>query len=1110
MLMDFILDIHLHSSHSRATSRDLTPENLHRWSALKGLTVVGTGDFTHPVWLEELKTKLEPAEEGLYRLKPAYRTPVEKDLPASCRGEVRFLLSVEISSIYKKHGRTRKVHNLVLMPDFTSVERLNRRLGEIGNLKSDGRPILGLDSRDLVEIALEACPETLFIPAHIWTPHFAMFGANSGFDSFEACFEDMMPHIFAVETGLSSDPPMNWRLSVLDNFAIVSNSDAHSPQKLAREATCFNTDLSYPAIRSALKDRDPARFTGTLEFYPEEGKYHCDGHRACGVQWRPAETRAAGGVCPVCGKPVTVGVLHRVEVLADRPEGVLPEVGRPYEHLIPLTEVIGSAKGFGPMSQRVLETYHALLNALGPELKVLREVPVEEVLQCEEPLVAEGIRRMRAGEVEISPGFDGEYGRIRVFREGEREQVAGQRDMFGRGKAEGGRRKKGHGSRVQGPESKVNPETQDPSTSLRASSGPRTGGQEEGRGPVLTPEQERAIEAKKGPVVVAAGPGTGKTLALTLRAVRLIREHGVAPQSIMAVTFTNRAAQEMLRRVRDMLSNLSEEGVRVGTFHGLALDMLRRYGTGEERGLIDEVESRSLIEAVLREGKYKVRLADACDAISRAKGGNTLREALQGSSETGSIVREYQNRLRTLRLRDYDDILLDVVALLESDPGVLQGVRRDVTHLMVDEFQDVNAAQYRFVRLLAGAGENLFVIGDPDQAIYGFRGADSRHFRQLLEDFPGADLVRLETNHRSTGAILKTAQAVISGAPGRMGLTLRGTREPGARVRLLVLESDVAEGIAVTQEIVRQVGGTDLIGANSKLGRSFGDFAILFRTGRQADALEVCLQKEGLPYRIVGQKGFLDAAPVRDALAFLRCVLRPEDDYRLLCALRLALFDPGGEARKALQTHQAEAGGSLLDAVRSVVQTSGGARFRVFLETLEQYRALARTERAEQVVGAWCEASGVSGDPDVGRFLGVCGRYDTVEEMMRDVLLGREADCERRGAQAALRGEAITLMTLHAAKGLEFPVVFIVGAEDGLIPFRDRDADPSEERRLLYVGITRGRDEVILTAAKRRVRYGQQVACEVSPFLQGLCGSLIEVEQRERKQRRGEGQLSLF
>ena len=1123
--MRFVLDIHLHSSHSRATSRDLTPENLHRWSALKGLTVVGTGDFTHPAWIEELKTKLSPAEEGLYRLKPAYRTPVEKDLPASCRGEVRFLLSVEISSIYKKNGRTRKVHNLVLMPDFTSVERLNRRLGEIGNLKSDGRPILGLDSRDLVEIALEACPEALFIPAHIWTPHFAMFGANSGFDSFEECFEDMMPHIFAVETGLSSDPPMNWRLSVLDNFAIVSNSDAHSPPKLAREATCFDTDLSYPAIRSALKGRDPARFTGTLEFYPEEGKYHCDGHRACGVRWRPAETRAAGGACSVCGRPVTVGVLHRVEALADRPEGARPEAARPYENLIPLTEIIASAKGIGPVSQKAQETYYALLHALGPELKVLREAPVEEIDRCGGPLVAEGVRRMRAGEVEIAPGFDGEYGRIRVFREGEREQVAGQGDMFGRRKgtaenAKGAKKGRGEGeqpsprlaslgfpsptcgrgvannvSQGEGLICDPRPVTQD--------SGLRIGGQEERGGTVLTPEQEAAVRAEEGPVVVAAGPGTGKTLVLTLRAVRLIREHGVPAQAIMAVTFTNRAAHEMLRRVRDMLPELREVGVRVGTFHRMALDLLREHGGGEERTLIDEIEARSIVEAVLREGKYQIRLSDACDAISRAKGGNTLRDALQGSSEVGSMMREYQNRLRMLRLRDYDDILLDAVALLESDAGVLEEVRR--VHLMVDEFQDVNAVQYRFVRLIAGAGRNLFVIGDPDQAIYGFRGADPRHFRQLLEDFPGARLIRLEVNHRSTGAILGAAHAVIEAEPGRLGLALRATRETGVRVRLLAVESDVAEGIAVAQEIVRQVGGTDLIGASSRTGRSFGDFAVLFRTGRQADAVEACLQKEGLPCRVVGQKGFLDAAPVRDALTFLRCALRPEDDYRLLCALRS--FGPGAGALKAAQARQAEAGGALVDALRSVSQSRGGEGVRGFLEAVERFHDLARTGRPEQVVGAWREAFGVSEDPDVGRLLEVCGRYDTVEEMMRDVLLGQEADCERWG-RAALRGEAVTLMTLHAAKGLEFPVVFIVGAEDGLIPFRD--ADLSEERRLLYVGITRGRDEVILTAVRRRVRYGRQVACEVSPFLRDLCGSLIEVEQQTRRPRRGEEQLSLF
>ena len=421
--MKYIADVHLHSRFARATSRDLNPENLHRWGLLKGLTVVGTGDFTHPVWFEELRAKLEPAEEGLYRLKADLRRAVEADLPPTCLGEMRFVLSVEISLIYKRDGRTRKVHHVVLLPDFEAVARLNARLGAIGNLKSDGRPILGLDSRDLVAICLETCEDVLFIPAHIWTPHFALLGANSGFDTLEACFGDMLPHIFAVETGLSSDPAMNWRLSMLHRFAIVSNSDAHSPQKLGREATCFDAELSFRGMYGALKDRDPARFTGTLEFYPEEGKYHCDGHRTCAVCWTPAQTIAAGGICPVCGRKLTMGVLHRVEKLADRPEGFVPEGAVPYESLIPLPEIIGSVLEVGPSSKKVQGLYAQMLSALGPELKILREVPVADIAAASDSLIGEGIRRMRAGQVHIAPGYDGEYGKIQVFSREERALV---------------------------------------------------------------------------------------------------------------------------------------------------------------------------------------------------------------------------------------------------------------------------------------------------------------------------------------------------------------------------------------------------------------------------------------------------------------------------------------------------------------------------------------------------------------------------------------------------------------------------------------------------------------------------------------------------------------
>ena len=369
--MRFVADVHLHSRFSRATSRQLNPDNLYKWSALKGVNVVGTGDFTHPEWIGELKDRLEPAEEGLFRLKPARRAAVDEELPERCRGTVRFVLSTEISLIYKKNDKTRKVHHVVLMPGFEAVERLNARLGDIGNLKSDGRPILGLDSRDLVEICLEAADDVLFIPAHIWTPHFAVLGASSGFDTLEECFEDMLPSIFAVETGLSSDPPMNWRLSMLDRYAIVSNSDAHSPSKLAREATCFDTELSYRGIYEALKSRAPERFLGTLEFYPEEGKYHLDGHRKCGICWEPGQSLAADCLCPECGKRLTVGVLHRVEQLADRAEGDRPAVAPPYENLIPLPEIIGSVLGVGPTSKRVQAVYEKMLAELGPELAIL-------------------------------------------------------------------------------------------------------------------------------------------------------------------------------------------------------------------------------------------------------------------------------------------------------------------------------------------------------------------------------------------------------------------------------------------------------------------------------------------------------------------------------------------------------------------------------------------------------------------------------------------------------------------------------------------------------------------------------------------------------------------
>jgi len=406
----YIGDLHIHSRYSRATSRDCTPEHLDLWARRKGIHIVGTGDFTHPAWREELKEKLEPAEDGLYVLKDGYRI---KEDPVPGGKIPRFVVTGEISSIYKKNGKTRKVHSLILLPGLEDAEKISARLEQIGNIHSDGRPILGLDCRDLLEIVLELCPRAVYVPAHIWTPHFSMFGAFSGFDTVEECFEDLTPYIHAVETGLSSDPPMNWRVSALDRFQLISNSDAHSPAKLGREANLFDIPLSYEGLYRAIQTGEG--LGGTIEFFPEEGKYHMDGHRKCGLRLTPSETVKYNGKCPVCGRKITIGVSHRIGELADRPEGYVKPGAKPFESLMPLPEVIGASVGRGPTGVKVQREYQRLLAELGPEFEILRNIPPEDIRRAAGDRVAEGIQRLRNGQVECVPGFDGEYGVIRLF-----------------------------------------------------------------------------------------------------------------------------------------------------------------------------------------------------------------------------------------------------------------------------------------------------------------------------------------------------------------------------------------------------------------------------------------------------------------------------------------------------------------------------------------------------------------------------------------------------------------------------------------------------------------------------------------------------------------------
>lgn len=419
----FYADLHIHSKFSRATSKDMSLETIDQWAQIKGIKVVGTGDFTHPEWLKEIEKKLDEEGNGLLTLKKQFRLEV----PESCRDKIYFILSSEISCIYQKNGKLRKIHLVVLSPSIKDVLKINHALSQIGSLNADGRPVIGLDAKILIKIILDISPESMIIPAHAWTPHFSVFGSQSGFDSLEECFEELTPYIYAIETGLSSDPPMNWRLSELDRVLLVSNSDAHSPIKIAREANIFDTELSYKSITEAIKTKKG--FLGTVEFFPEEGKYHYDGHRVCGVRLSPKETIKRNYLCPVCGKKVTVGVMHRVELLSDRKEGFKPPQALPYKSIIPLPELVAEINNSSVQSRKVFDIYMKAISKLGSEYEILLNKKISEIEKFDLKL-SEAIEKMRLGKVIVEPGYDGQYGKIKVFGEPEDFNIKGQITLF--------------------------------------------------------------------------------------------------------------------------------------------------------------------------------------------------------------------------------------------------------------------------------------------------------------------------------------------------------------------------------------------------------------------------------------------------------------------------------------------------------------------------------------------------------------------------------------------------------------------------------------------------------------------------------------------------------
>lgn len=1069
-----IADLHIHSKYSRATSRDCTPEFLDLWARRKGIGLLGTGDFTHPAWRQALKEKLVAAEEGFYRLRD------ELIQPDATPGAVqpRFVVSGEISSIYKKNGKTRKVHNVIILPGLEEAELLSQKLEAIGNIHSDGRPILGLDSRDLLEITLESCPRAIFIPAHIWTPHFSLFGAFSGFDTIEECFEDLTGHIHALETGLSSDPAMNARVGALDRFALVSNSDAHSPAKLGREANLLNIDMTYSALYAALQGENPQGLAGTIEFFPEEGKYHLDGHRACKLCLTPAETQRYGGRCPVCGKKLTIGVQHRVEQLADRPEGYCRPDARHYESLVPLPEVIAASTGLSAGSVKVARQYQAILQALGPEFYILREATIEQIARTAGPCVAEGIRRLRRGEVRRKAGYDGEYGVIGLLDPSEIETLNGQLTLL-----------EGWAPPAAQPAQKaplppVPPGAQTAPVEREAPLADAALGDEDH--PLLSglnPEQREAVTSTVPALAVIAGPGTGKTKTLVSRIAYLISERKVKPSEITAVTFTNKAAAEMRQRLEQALGGKRAlRGTSIGTFHALCLEYLRETGGVT---LLDEEGARRHAAAVIQARNLRLTPEAFLRAVSIRKNGGED----DGLSDEAFAL--YCDRLKKSGAADFDDLLADTLAAW-VEGRVDARWRRRFNYLLVDEFQDINPIQYRLIRAWAQEGKSLFAIGDPDQSIYGFRGADAACFKRLQEDWPALCTIHLRQNYRSTPQVLRVALPLISHNPGQ-ARELLPHRPDGAPVGRVAVKTDLSEGIFIAKQIGQMVGGLDMLEsgalaapADRAQGYGFSDFAILYRTHRQAEMLEKCLRQEGIPYVVSGREDDLSSEDVCGVLGFFRFLADPQDTLSLTRALKV-LFGCPEALSESFAALWEGAGHQMLTPTLLEERAAaylGAAHVGPLIEAAGAFLPRMKKEKPRKLIEALCTACGLKLTPALEHLLGRAVFHTEMAAFLDNLALGQEADLERSTGHAYSAG-AVRLMTLHGAKGLEFPVVFLCGVKKGMIPLETpyRPADMEEERRLFYVGITRAKDSLYLCTGPEASTFMQEIpAADLKPI----------------------------
>jgi len=1037
------------------------------------------------MWLKELKEKLEPCEEGLFKLKKEYKKDLDIPKAPDLCSEIRFILSAEISSIYKKKGKVRKVHNVILSPDFLTAEKIQNLLLKIGgNITSDGRPILGLDSRDLLEMSLEASDKIYFIPAHIWTPWFSVLGSKSGFDSIEECFEDLTPHISAVETGLSTDAPMHWMCSFLDKYTLVSNSDAHSPEKLGRNANILNSDLSYSCIIQAIETGDPDKFLGTIDLFPQEGKYHYDGHRKCGIRWDPVQTLKNNKICPECGKKVTVGVMNRVVELSDRE--VLDERPNklPFYSIIPLKEILSEILGVGPSSKTVDSEYFSIIRSYGPELHVLLDLPTEQLKKGGFEVLAEGIKRMRHRRVIIKEGFDGEYGRIKVFHKKESPASKSQEYLFD---------KKSMSPSVMPKRKIINFDLKEyrrlqkkmprlPSQlGLKAEESKPNDYKKTNLLRNLNREQKQAVIHNKGPAVVIAGPGTGKTHTLCCRIGYILQEKVILPEKILAVTFTNKAAQEMKNRLEKMLGhNTKISGLHISTFHSFGYEILKKHCNKLDRSIefsiINDEEREVLIKDTFGYKHKKARTA--ANSIKYAK--QNLKSPPEIiDTHISTVFQSYEDKLKESGLFDIDDCIYRPLLLFSEDASVLYQYQNRFLHLLVDEFQDINFAQYQMIRnLMPDKDANIYIIGDPDQAIYGFRGAEVRYINDFLKDYPPASTYTLKQSYRCTDFILKASERVIKDSESKKDL-LKGLSK-GIKINITSNFTDKSEAEFVARQIEDIIGGVRFFSIDSDISKgdekedinSFSDFAVLCRTKEQMKPIEKALIDHSIPFQKIGETPFFREEPIKSVIDVFKLSFNQENTFLKQNLIKKKIIKP-------------EYIPSLPEITKNKPVTEGilGIIHRFFHKQKEMadgsFKKLIET------------AKEFKNNPD---------------EFVKHISLSSGSDTYNSSL------ECVALMTLHAAKGLEFPCVFITGCEEGILPyslFPNHKSDQEEERRLLYVGMTRAKKHLYLTYAQKRLIHGKYLEPKRSRFLNTIKEELIKRTSAKPLQKKT-SQMKLF